>query len=427
MVTSVFISYRRFPSAYTARAVFLALTQKGIDTFLDVESIPAGDFERVILTQIAIRRNFLLILAPETLTRCKDPNDWLRREILHALQTQRNIIPILFFLTPSDLEAELIPELRPLLAYSPVVMIHDYFNAIMGDIISRRLLPDTPQEKQVLTDYDRQIVQKAKDIALTAPTSTQAQIKADEKVMFAIQLAQRNDYQRAVDFLSSAIRLNPNHRHAYLKRGEYFMELGSYTHAHTDFTHAVQLAPTNGEAYLMRGRLLMKIHHYTDALEDLNATLMWESNNDEAYILRGRCHMANKAYALAEQDYQQALTLSPQNYKAYAYRGVLYYELGDYPKAIEDYNSAVYFKNDYALGYYNRGLCWWKLGKLALAEQDFRLALQAEKHYLDPYLALARLHHELGDIQHTRLWLGQASLIAPDSSEVRAVSRLLNA
>src|SRR5258706_7557948 len=91
---SVFISYRRDTSAFIARAVFQDLRAHSIDVFMDVESIDSGQFDSVILNQIASRPYFLLILTPGTLERCNEPNDWLRREIEHAMSLQRMIVPL---------------------------------------------------------------------------------------------------------------------------------------------------------------------------------------------------------------------------------------------------------------------------------------------------------------------------------------------
>ena len=91
---TVFISYRR-TNAPWALAVFQHLTQHGYDVFFDYNGVASGDFERVILENIAARAHFLLLLTPSALERCDEANDWLRREIEAALSTQRNIIPLM--------------------------------------------------------------------------------------------------------------------------------------------------------------------------------------------------------------------------------------------------------------------------------------------------------------------------------------------
>src|ERR1035437_1116378 len=91
---TVFISYRRtnFPWAL---AIFQDLTQNGYDVFFDFTGLAAGDFESVILENIRARAHFLVLLPPSAVDRCGDPADWLRREIEAALDSQRNIVPLM--------------------------------------------------------------------------------------------------------------------------------------------------------------------------------------------------------------------------------------------------------------------------------------------------------------------------------------------
>jgi hypothetical protein len=92
---TVFLSYRRDNSWAIARLVFQHLRDHAYDVFMDVESMPSGQFEPIILAQIAARAHFLVILTPGTLDGCQKPDDWVRREIECAMELQRNIVPIL--------------------------------------------------------------------------------------------------------------------------------------------------------------------------------------------------------------------------------------------------------------------------------------------------------------------------------------------
>ena len=92
----VFISYRRNVSALLGQLVFSDLRAAGYDVFMDIHSQDSGRLEDVIFRQIAARQHFIILLAPETLERCVDPNDLLRREIEYAIKTNRNIIPVIY-------------------------------------------------------------------------------------------------------------------------------------------------------------------------------------------------------------------------------------------------------------------------------------------------------------------------------------------
>ena len=91
---TIFISYRRDKGFYEARAIFQDLRAHGYDVFWDIESIDSGTFDTVILNQIAARAHFILVLTPGTLDRTSKKGDWLRREIEHAIDLERNIVPV---------------------------------------------------------------------------------------------------------------------------------------------------------------------------------------------------------------------------------------------------------------------------------------------------------------------------------------------
>lgn len=91
---SVFLSYRR-ASVPWALAIFKDLTPYGYDVFIDYDGLPSGDFARAILENIETRAHFIVLVTPSALEGCVNADDWLRREIEHALRTKRNIVPAL--------------------------------------------------------------------------------------------------------------------------------------------------------------------------------------------------------------------------------------------------------------------------------------------------------------------------------------------
>ncbi len=92
---TVFISYRR-TNFWTALAIYQHLTSNGFDVFMDYRGIAAGDFESQILENVRARAHFLILLTPSALERLAEPGDWLRREIETAIESRRNIVPLLF-------------------------------------------------------------------------------------------------------------------------------------------------------------------------------------------------------------------------------------------------------------------------------------------------------------------------------------------
>ncbi len=112
----LFISYRREDGSYLARLLYDRLVAKGFIVFYDIESLGSGRFDTRILERIEECDNFILILSPRALDRCVNEDDWVRREITHALKHNKKIIPALMkgFSFPDNLpkDLETIPQIN---------------------------------------------------------------------------------------------------------------------------------------------------------------------------------------------------------------------------------------------------------------------------------------------------------------------------
>ncbi|MCA9482993.1 MAG: TIR domain-containing protein [Nitrospina sp.] len=132
----VFISYRRERGSQLARVVHSEMERRGIPCFLDVDDLGAEHFDQRLLSEIESIPNFIVILSPGALDRCQAPEDWLRKEIGHAILKKRNIVPLMVegFEFP---EPETLPvELRELVRHNGVSYSHEYFAATFDKLQS---------------------------------------------------------------------------------------------------------------------------------------------------------------------------------------------------------------------------------------------------------------------------------------------------
>jgi hypothetical protein len=131
---TAFLSYRREGGADTARLIRRELQERGWRVFLDVDDLAASHFDDRLLLEIKDSVNFILVLSPGCLGRCREPGDWVRREVTHAIRNMKNIVPVLKdgFEFPM---AEQLPEsLNELSRYNCVEYSHTYFAATMDKI-----------------------------------------------------------------------------------------------------------------------------------------------------------------------------------------------------------------------------------------------------------------------------------------------------
>jgi TIR domain len=118
------------------------LTQHGYNAFFDYEGIASGDFENVILENIRARAHFLVLLTPSALERCSEPRDWLRQEIETALESGRNIVPIMlegFDFSSPAIASQLTGKLSALKGYNALRIPAEYFAEAMDRLRTRSL------------------------------------------------------------------------------------------------------------------------------------------------------------------------------------------------------------------------------------------------------------------------------------------------
>jgi tetratricopeptide (TPR) repeat protein len=129
-----FISYRRGTAGAEARLIKTALDKRGLRVFMDVTDLEKGYFDNALLERIAATPNFIVVLSPNSLDRCSDQGDWLRKEIACAVRTNRNIIPVMVrdFAFPLQLPEEI----QTLPRYQGVKYYHEFFDSVVDKIAS---------------------------------------------------------------------------------------------------------------------------------------------------------------------------------------------------------------------------------------------------------------------------------------------------
>lgn len=135
----VFISYRR--DAYdSANLIATRLKAEGYRVFFDLETMRSGKFNEQLYSAIEECKDFVLVLSPDALDRCHDEEDWVRKEVLHAMQCKKNIVPMLLagFQWPKKMP----DDLEELPMYQGVAASKDFFDLAMqrlrGYLKSRR-------------------------------------------------------------------------------------------------------------------------------------------------------------------------------------------------------------------------------------------------------------------------------------------------
>jgi len=143
-----FISYRRESGEDRAGMLKAVLSNPhGLNVFRDTEELNVGEaFPQRLEEIIAKTPNFILVLTPGALDRCRNEGDWLRREIATALRTRRTIIPVSDkrFVWPKA--AELPEDIRALVDIHSTPYDHQFLDASIDKIVAivRKNLGERP-------------------------------------------------------------------------------------------------------------------------------------------------------------------------------------------------------------------------------------------------------------------------------------------
>lgn len=105
----IFISYRRDDGRQYARLIERELKARGYRVFLDYEELNSGLFEEKIVHAIAGCKIFMMVLTPLYLSRCKNEEDWVRKEIQLAIKGNKKFVPV----TPDNVFTEIPPDQLP--------------------------------------------------------------------------------------------------------------------------------------------------------------------------------------------------------------------------------------------------------------------------------------------------------------------------
>jgi hypothetical protein len=128
----VFLSYRRSGGAETAQLLYDRLTRKGYKVSFDLETLRSGKFDKQLYTRIEQCKDVVVIMSKGALEVRENPeDDWLRLEVKHALEHQKNIVPV--FLRDFDRsDVKKLPQedvLSNVCGYEGVTASHEHFDS----------------------------------------------------------------------------------------------------------------------------------------------------------------------------------------------------------------------------------------------------------------------------------------------------------
>lgn len=121
----------------------------------------------------------------------------------------------------------------------------------------------------------------------------------------------RIDLEKAINDLTTALRLEPNQYKAYRMRGLVRAQLGDWAGLRDDCSLALQYHPTSAELHNLRGTACYRLKDYDAALASFEDAVRLDGGRHESYYNRGLARHRQGKLTEAIADFQQALKLKP--------------------------------------------------------------------------------------------------------------------
>ncbi|MBW4673734.1 MAG: tetratricopeptide repeat protein [Desmonostoc geniculatum HA4340-LM1] len=255
------------------------------------------------------------------------------------------------------------------------------------------LLSDTRLENKwraVALDWRSYIYSESNQYSKALEDLTQAIKLVPEEVEYLIVRGmthcQMQRYEEALLDFNRVIELNPNHQWAICNRGIAYRLMKRLQEALQDFNRAIELDPNDQWALAHRGVISRFMQHYPESLQDLNRAIELDPNCVWAIASRADTYRCMQRYNEALQDFNRVIELDAnfQWKPATGFRGFTYQRMQRYHEAPQDLDRTIVLNSNYQDDWYlyGRALTYLALNQPDKARTDLVLAMKlAKEHY----------------------------------------------
>jgi len=208
--------------------------------------------------------------------------------------------------------------------------------------------------------------------------------KRDQHFNQGLAYFHRQEYDRALDEYTEAIRLDPAFAPAYANRASVYFNKGEMEQAIADCNRALELDPQLVLAYANRAGAYLNQGELDHAIADCARAIELDPQSSLAFANRGAAHLNKGDLDQAIADCTRALELDGGSALAFANRGAAYFNKGEFHRAIADCSQAIVHDPTLAMAYLNRAAAFLAIGDSAGAIADCSHAL-----HLNPGMARA--------------------------------------
>jgi len=157
----------------------------------------------------------------------------------------------------------------------------------------------------------------------------------------------KRDYDNAIADYTQVIRLDPNNKDAYNRRGLSYSAKRDYDKAIADYTQAIRIDPKYGVFFYNRAKEYTNKGDYDKAIADFTEAIRLDPNDEDFFDGRADAYNGKGDYNKAIADANESIRIAPKYAIPYRHRGFAYMQQGNYTQARADTDKSLEISPDY--------------------------------------------------------------------------------
>ncbi len=234
--------------------------------------------------------------------------------------------------------------------------------------------------------------------------------------MGAYYQSSKKDFDKAAYHYNKAIEQNPAYSKTYNNLGTLYHDNKEYEKAIEIYNSALKIG-TNSKLYFNIAFAYHEMKEFDRAVENYKKAIAITKNYMGAYNGLARALMEQKKYDEAEFYLKEALKYEPNYTYTYVSYGDLMSEKGRYKEAMDYFDSALKIKPDDGLAKLRSSVLYVKLKDYKKAEAILEDLIKKQVRDPRPYIELAKIHKESGDMEKFKFYLNKALELEPDNED----------
>jgi tetratricopeptide (TPR) repeat protein len=152
---------------------------------------------------------------------------------------------------------------------------------------------------------------------------------------------ERRDFDGAIKLLTEAIDGNPQLAPALVLRGFAYAAKEDYAKAIEDYSAALKLEPNDDRPLIFRAATYQAMKEFKKAIEDYTKLIERKPDDIEPLCSRGLCYAQSGEEKKAFEDFDKAVSIAPKSAVARQLRGSAHADAGRKTEALTDFKEAI--------------------------------------------------------------------------------------